>query len=218
MKKISLVFALLMFASLACGALDQAGTQVALTTTARTQSNVPVTGVTSTSGEASTAEPVATAKPVDTEVPPTETTAPAGQSRDNPISVGVAGDIGSDMNLTIVDIVRPADAVVKKGNQFNKKPEAGQEYLQANIEISCGKGSSDKCSFLTLSLKAVGDDGNVLTPEFVSGIDGQLETGEFFGGATKKGSLFYLVAKDDSKVVLFYDPIFGDQVYFSVAK
>lgn len=152
--------------------------------------------------------------PVPTDIP---TLPPAGESRDNPVPAGTVVNIG-DMTLTIVSATRPADSIVLNGNMFNTKPEANQEYVQVDIQVVCNKSSSDKCYFAASEIKAVGADGNIHEAEtFISGVDGLIESGEFFGGATRSGKMFFIVPKDDKSVVLFYDPLlFGDTVYFAI--
>ena len=161
----------------------------------------------------------ATPAPTDTPAPTsTPTLPPAGEARDNPVPAGMPVDIGGNMTLTIVGATRPADNIVSSGNMFNTKPEANQEYVQVDIQIVCNKSSNDTCYFAASAIKAVGADGNVHDAEtFLSGIDGMIESGEFFGGATRTGKMFFIVPKDDKSVVLFYDPLlFGDTIYFAL--
>ncbi len=101
--------------------------------------------------------------------------------------------------------------------QFNKDPEAGDEYVQVDVQVVCNKATSDKCNFSAFSIKAVGADGNVRERElFVAGVEGLLESGEFFGGATKTGKVFFVVTKDDTSVVLFYEPFLSDPIYLAL--
>lgn len=147
----------------------------------------------------------------------TPTLSPAGASRDNPVAAGTAFDVGGDMLLTIVSATRPADDIVRLGNQFNSEPEPGQEYILVDVQVACNKATSDKCNFSTYNIKAVGADGTVRDDEsFIAGVDGLLESGEFFGGATKTGKMFFIVGKDDESVVLFYESFFGDPIYFAL--
>src|SRR5262249_12639901 len=156
-----------------------------------------------------TKAPEATNAPAPTDTP---TSATAGQSRDNPVPAGNTVDLG-DMDLTIVSAVRPADATVKKGNSFNTKPESGQEYVEIDLKVDCKKASNSTCFFAASDIKAVGADGNVHEKEFISGVEGQLDSGDFFGGATRSGKMFYIVPKGDKSVVMFYKPFIGDPIY-----
>jgi hypothetical protein len=121
--------------------------------------------------------------------------------------------------MVISGTVRPADTIIRRANQFNSRPEAGKEYIEVDLELTCNRDADDKCSIFASSLKAVGADGNIIDPEiFISGIDELLDSGEFFGGSTKIGKTFYIVPKDDTSVVLFYDPFLGNDIYFALTE
>lgn len=148
---------------------------------------------------------------------PTESNNEAGKTRENPIPLGTEKTVGN-MAFVITNILRPADEIVTTGNMFNTKPEATQEYLMIEARSTCLLDSSNKCSFTPMELKAVGSDGNVINSQFVvSGVPGQFESGETFGGSAKAGRLFFLVPKGDPGVVIFYEPLFfGSPTFFSI--
>jgi cell division septation protein DedD len=176
-----------------------------------TPSNTPQP--TSTPKPTNTPQPTSTPKPTNTPTKP-----PAGESRDNPIPAGTTVDIGGNMALTIVSAIRPADSIVSNGNMFNTKPEANQEYLQVNIQVVCNKSSNDTCYFDPYEIKAVGADGNIHDEEiFIAGVDGLIESGDFFGGGTRVGKMFFIVPKGDNSVVLFHEPfLFGSRIYLAL--
>lgn len=160
-----------------------------------------------------------------TNIPVTDTPAPtaiptlppAGETRDNPAPVGTPIDIGGNMVFTIISGVRPADSIVINANMFNTQPEGNQEYVQLDVQVVCNKSSNDKCYFSPYEIKAVGIDGNVRDTEImIAGVEGMMESGEFFGGATRSGKMFYIVPKDDKTVVLFYEPFFGNPIYIAI--
>lgn len=166
-------------------------------------------------------EPAPTDAPAPTDTPEptaTPTLAPSGDSRTNPAPAGVAVEIGGEMTMTIISVVRPADAIVKAANSFNTEPEPGQEYIQVEVQVVCNKDASQTCNFNNFELKAVGGDGNIHEAEiFVAGVDNQLENGDFFGGATKAGLLFFIVSEGDTEVVIMWEPLlFGDPVFFAL--
>jgi hypothetical protein len=153
-----------------------------------------------------------------TSVPlPTDSNNQAGKTRENPIPLGIEKTVGY-MAFVITSVQRPADEIVAAGNMFNTKPEATQEYLMIEARSTCLLDSSKKCSFTPMELKAVGSDGNVINSQFVvSGVPGQFETGETFGGSAKAGRLFFMVSKGDPGVVIFYEPMFfGSPTFFSI--
>jgi len=166
-------------------------------------------------GPVDTTAPVATAAPVATDIP---TTAPVGLSRDNPVPAGASGKIDGDMTLTVIKVTRPADSIVTNGNMFNTSAGSGSEYVAIDIQVVCNKASTEKCSFNSFDFKAVGADGEIHDAAIMlAGVDGLIKDGDFFGGGTKKGYLFFSVPAGDKSVVLFYNPIFlGTPVYFAL--
>jgi len=163
-----------------------------------------------------TKTPATTKTKSPTRIPRPTNTPQLGTSRNNPVLHGSPVNIGGNMTLKIVSVLRPADEVVLDGNMFNSKPEQGQEYLQVGISATCEKSIDDKCILISSNLKAVGPDGLVHDIEFVSGIDEGLEfSTEFFGGSTITGTVMYLVPIGD-EIVLFFDPLFGDPVYLAL--
>jgi hypothetical protein len=159
-------------------------------------------------------------RPTKTSVPtrtPRPTSTPVlGATRDNPVPIGLSVNLGN-MTVTITNVTRPADGIVESGNMFNAEPEANQEYLMIEMQVICNKSSSDKCYFSPYDFKAVGLDGNLRDPEiFIAGVDGMLETGEFFGGGIMEGKIFYLVAQGDDAVVIYYEPLFSDGIFFGL--
>lgn len=173
-----------------------------------------------------TPEPTRTQKPTNTPTPlPTKTPKPTntptpiplGSTRDNPIPAGDQIDYGGGIVLTITEMVRPATDIVIRGNQFNTKPEKGQEYIQVKLHVECVKESSEKCSFSTISFKAVGADGNIRDVQWIlAGVEGMLDSNDMFGGGKKEGNIFFIVPTGDETVVLFYDGIFSDPVYIGL--
>jgi hypothetical protein len=140
-----------------------------------------------------------------------------GKTRDNPVPAGTSVNIDGKMTLTVVSAIRPADSIVSNASDYNNKPEPNQEYVQVTIQVVCNKPSSETCYFDIFSIRAVGADGNIHDVEiFIGGIDGLLESVEFFGSSTREGKIFLFVPKDDSSVVLFYDPYFGNNIYLGL--
>ena len=86
------------------------------------------------------------------------------------------------------------------------------------IQVVCNKPPNEKCYFDTDEIKAVGADGNIREAEwFIAGVEGLLESGEFFGGSARSGKMFFIVGKGDKNVVLFYDPwLYGDDIYLAL--
>ena len=211
MKKILFAISILVIAALACGS------QTPSSSASTPDINAMSTQIASTL-MASLTQP-AGANPANTDVPATQQPANAqGTTRDNPYPLGTPVDLGSDMTLTVVSVTRPADQMVASGNMFNPTPEAGLEYAEVAVQIKCNKASSEKCSPILTQLKAVGADGQVHDNEFMmAGVSGLLDMStEFFGGATIKGNVLFLLPKGDDTVVLFSENIVGTSTYFAI--
>ena len=213
-----------MFVALACGS---SGTTVSTPEakqeeqpsedeiSAETESQTNAEEPTPESLPTSTEEPTLAPLPTSTEKPTEE--APLGTRRDNPAPVG-SEVLSDDMKFLVLSVIRPADDVVKKGNQFNSDAEEGKEYLFIEISITCALSNVEKCSFNTFTLKALGSLGIEYDAEwFVSGVDGLLESTEFYGDSTITGYVPFIVGIDETDVLLVYEPIlWGDTFYLSL--
>lgn len=140
-----------------------------------------------------------------------------GKTRNNPIPLNTEKNLGR-MSFAITGVTRPADDIVVAGNMFNTKPEPSQEYLMIEARTVCLRDPSEKCLFTPSEFKAVGSDGNIVDAQFVvSGVPGQFDRGETFGGSIKVGRLFFLVPKGDPGVVIFYEALlFGTPTFFAI--
>jgi hypothetical protein len=136
--------------------------------------------------------------------------APAGSVRGNPAPFGSRVTVG-DLTLSIDDFSRPADEIVEAGNPFNYKPETGEEYVMILLNAVCEKNKDETCRLGPYAeIALLGSAGIAHEAEwFLSGIDGQLDPTEFYGGATVSGRLFFLVGKEETDLVLRYRGFLG---------
>ncbi len=147
---------------------------------------------------------------------PVEETKEVGTARSNPAPVGsvVTAD---DMAFEILGSTRPADDIIMSGNMFNTEPEEGEEYILIEMKIECLKDSDDTCSISPFNFQMIGDEGITYDAEwFVSGVEGILESEEFYGGAVVSGLLPFIVQETDGDLIFVYDPLWGDKFYMSV--
>lgn len=153
-----------------------------------------------------------------TKKPPTETSVPYGNTRENPYPMNTPVNIGGDMEITVLGVERTANAKVAEGNMFNATPESGSEYMIVTVGVKCNKPSNEKCTFSSFEFKVVGSDGQVQDQASVAGVQSALEPfPEFFGGSVLGGGMVYLVKEGDARTVLFYDPLFTEKlIYFAV--
>lgn len=166
------------------------------------------------------AQPTNTPEPVPTEAPrATETPLPPGSAKDNPAPVGTPVD-AKEFSIVVNRVVRPADKVVAAGNMYNKKPEKGQEYVQVFVTISCTADAKTKCDASPYNFKMSGAQGIVYDPQiFMAGVDGTLESTEFYGGAKLEDkSVFFLVGQGETNVVLEFQAglLFQESAFFAI--
>jgi hypothetical protein len=148
---------------------------------------------------------------------PTKTTQ-VGTVRSNPAPVG-SEVVVDDMSFLILSTIRPADDIVKAGNQFTEKAEEGQEYIFIEVQITCKKTVDYKCSFSPLfSTKVIGSKGIEYDPEiFLPGVEKLLKTStEFYGNAVISGYIPFIIGKDETNLILVYAPLFGDKFYLQI--
>lgn len=140
-----------------------------------------------------------------------------GTTRSNPAPVG-SEVIADKMSFTVTDMVRPANDIVIAGNQFNSLPEDGKEYIFVELNVVCQKSSDEKCSFTpVLNLNLIGSNGIEYDPEiFIAGVNNLLESTEFYGGASIKGYIPFIVGVGETDLVLLYEPLLGDTFYLAL--
>ena len=145
-----------------------------------------------------------------------EATKPVGTARSNPAPKGSI--ITADkMDFSVIETIRPADDIVMAGNQFNTKPEEGFQYVFVKIQVTCTKGADETCSVSPVSFKMIGNEGIAYDSEWIlSGVEGLLDSKEFYGGATVTGYVGFIVKSADTSLILTYNPLFGDDFYMSV--
>lgn len=143
-------------------------------------------------------------------------TKPVGTSRSNPAPAG-SEVVTDDMAFEVLGFTRPATDIVMSGNQFNTAPEGGQEYIFVNLQVTCQKSSDEQCNFSTFSISLLGSSGVKRDAElFVAGVDGLLEGGDFYGGATLSGNIPFIIDTDESDLLIVYEPFLGDTFYLAI--
>lgn len=199
-----LAIAAIVLATLACGRSSNSDPQV-VDPVAATDSALDVQNDTPTAVQSTTPTAVPTKTPK------------LGTTRSNPAPVGseVTAD---DMTFVITGTTRPADEIVKSGNMFNTEAETGKEYIFVNLNIICNKSADNKCSFTPMfSTKLIGSLGiEYDLSYFLAGVEGLLESTEFYGGATISGILPFIVGVGETDLILLYDPFLGSTFYLAV--
>ena len=148
--------------------------------------------------------------------PEEEPTKEVGTARSNPAPVGSA-ITADNMKFQIIGSTRPANDIIMSGNMFNTEPEEGEEYILIELQIECMKDKDDTCNIYQSSFKLIGDEGVTYDAEwFVSGVDGLLESEEFYGEGLVAGSLPFIIKDIDMDLIFLYEPFLGDKFYMSV--
>jgi len=146
---------------------------------------------------------------------PTNSSKPIGSARSNPAPLGSEVTI-DNMAILVKEVVSPADDIVVKGNMFNSTPDPSSRYILVNILVTCKKSTDDKCNLLGFEFKVIDTSGVSHDVEFVAGVAGEFEAGEFYGGATKSGYLPYMVPKNDNGLILIYSGLLTGEAYLSL--
>jgi len=117
------------------------------------------------------------------------------ETRENPIPIGQKAKIGSNWEITILEIVPDAWSIIEAENMFNEPPEEGYQYVMAKVQVSY-IGEESGTPWVDLSLRYLGSDGNSysegvgVVPKAFSDI------GEQFPGATAEGNVGWAVPAD----------------------
>ena len=149
--------------------------------------------------------------------PPRPPLPPIGTSRENPIPLGRAANVGNGWTVTVTNVYPDATAQVLAANQFNDPPAPGRQFFMIAVSATYnGAGSSRLRS--SFSMRAVGasqvayttfDNSCGVLPE--PEID--LEDPEVFTGGSVSGNAacWSVLSSDAGSLVMFYEPIASEQ-------
>ena len=138
-----------------------------------------------------------------------------GLSFDNPAPVGDEV-LANDIAVTVTGATRPANDIVAEANQFNEPPEAGEEYLLVEFQMTCTKSGDEQCSFNPFSMLVYGSLEDSHTREFVAGLENEHGSVDLNGGETVSGVMPFSVGQDETDLVLIYQPMAGGTFFFTV--
>jgi hypothetical protein len=161
--------------------------------------------------------PVVVTQPPQADTAPAAPTQPrSGASRFNPAPPGAAVQI-DDMTLSIIDVVFPADALVRQGSLWNPTPEPAADYILVGIAATCNLPPESSCRLSGLEFSLVDSAGLGHNPRLlIAGVPGKFEGGEFFGGATRAGYLIFVIEGQPSDYVLKYEALLGGEAYLQL--
>ena len=141
---------------------------------------------------------------------------PPGTSRFNPAATGTQVQI-DNLALSITDVVFPADATVRDGSLWNPTPEPDADYVLVGIAATCILPSDSSCRLSGLEFSLVDPDGIAHNPRLlIAGVPDKFEGSEFFGGATKRGYLIFVIEGEPADYVLKFEALFGGEAYLQL--
>lgn len=155
-----------------------------------------------------------------------KTTAPPGPgSREKPIRKGdTAVFNGMDtlfdqyrLELTVTDVKRGQEAwaLAVAGNRFNKKPEAGKEYLLVTYKIKVLDSADGKAVSLNNALFKFVSQKGVKYNDFVSLAGLKPALTDLYKGGEAEGIVYGMVDEGDQPLVVFLERNDGG-IWFSV--
>ncbi|MGH2535267.1 MAG: hypothetical protein ACRDJW_23645 [Thermomicrobiales bacterium] len=164
----------------------------------------------------------------DAELQPTNTPRPVASgpvgTRDNPVPIGTAADVGGGWQLSVLDVVPNGTDLVMAENQFNDPPAEGRQFFLVTVTATY-YGDESAAFTSSVGLSAVGAS-NVAYESFEARcgvIPNELSRAEVFPGGAIEGNVCWSVMSDDAgSLVMFSDSFFSfdddDRVYFSLQR
>jgi len=184
------------------------------TNTAQTLEAINKTNVVSELNSTTTPNPTDTEEFTETPNPtrtpfPTDTPEPPGKTRDNPAPMGIPAFVDG-MNIVITGIERPVDQKIKQANMFNPSPDPGDEFIMIHIQADCMKERDETCYISYYDFNLSGSRGIIHGPIInVASIRGELDSTQFFGGASVTGWMVYEVGQEETGLILSYSTFLG---------
>jgi len=118
-----------------------------------------------------------------------------------PVPIGTSQQLG-DLKLVVENVIRPANHVADDAT-FYTEPGYGREYVAVDVTATCDLPAGEACYLSSADFGASGTQGATYMAELVtSGIGHAFEGGELKGGKSRSGYLFFLVSRDDSRLVM----------------
>jgi hypothetical protein len=126
-----------------------------------------------------------------------------------PASVGEEQTVGN-LSVSVRRVVRPANSFVGKG--LYTQPKEDEEYLLVEINVRC-TSDSESCRATEFDFGVSGNNKRDYVAEFSSsfsdGVEGLFEGGEIEAGQSMSGNIIFIIAKDDSDLILTYPRMYN---------
>ena len=134
---------------------------------------------------------------------------PDGKERTNPVPLGYSVT-NNNLKITILEFFYIADdgglfAILEENHRWSK----------VNIQIEAVGGPNQTYRYNTKDFRLVGDRG-VIYDDWVLAPDGDMGSGELFGGGKLQTGIIRQVHEDDTNMVLIYSPGFAGSRYLTL--
>ena len=135
---------------------------------------------------------------------------PDGKARTEPLPRGYS-ITHNDFKLTVLD----GSYSSSEGGIFASLKE---DHVWAIVKLRLeAVGSADNTnSYSTFDFRLVGDMGTIYNDWFTASTEGDLGSGEVFGGAVVEGTVVQQVHKDDANLILIYSPVLKGSRYLAL--
>lgn len=156
--------------------------------------------------------------------PTSQADLPPDGSRDRPIPGRTLASLSDGWQIAVIGVTPNANDAVRRQNQFNDPPAAGNQFFLVRVQVTNSGGSDNNRgrSFSAGDLRAVGDSGVAYTTfsNSCGVIPDALPRSEVFPGGSIAGNLCWQVrASDAGSLVMFYDVGRGrdaQRIYFAL--
>ena len=134
---------------------------------------------------------------------------PDGTERTNPVPLGYSVT-HNNLKITVLEFFYIAD----DGGLFAILEE-NHRWSRVNMQIEAVGGPNQTYRYNTKDFRLVGDRG-VIYDDWVLAPDGDMGSGELFGGGKLQTGIIRQVHKDDTNMVLIYSPGFAGSRYLAL--
>lgn len=133
-------------------------------------------------------------------------------SRDNPIPMGTAVDVGSGWTLKVNSASVEGTEEILAANEFNDLPPDGKQYVLVNV--TAGYTGPDDSSVLSVELKVLGESTNKPTANYettnaVVPPEPQFLGNELFKDGEETGNVVFEIDSTDAETLVLIGQSFG---------
>ena len=137
------------------------------------------------------------------------TEVPDGKEKTNPLPRGYS-IVHNDLRLTILDV-----SYSTSGQGVFTSLEEDYVWASVKLRIEALGDPNDTFTYNTIDFRLVGVRG-IIYDDWAFVPDGDLGSGEFFGGSQVETNVIRQIHKDETNVVLIYSPTFQGSRYLAL--